>query len=545
MQNWRTIIGLLRHNIKRWKWRLGSVSVLITLAFVLHVLYASSLESTLQQGSQRGGELSLPYDVMIVMEPGEHILREEEWPAPPQRGNTRIDTLMYEHYESATQIAVNSSIGYFEVMGLREGSRYYQNEEILSTGRHVEKRGEIVLPRSLALASHAAVGDSITLYAWEHYPWQTGLHYMELLVVGVYDAYDVQPALVRVEDANVLSPTGEENRFLFTYKRGFTTLDAAVYWLRKAYPTQAFIYTTTPQALSYRLLDQVSRPGRNLLVLIALFAGIGAFTIANMTFLERRKEIAALKTVGTSNRQITALLGLEYLASDVLGLTLGAIALVGAVRQLPWMHDLEAWGILRIMLSAMAMTLAAVTLAIALPVVTARVATINQLLFSRRIPLASRQIASMEKAQSGLVYRERVENIRIIKLLPPEEAQDVLMLKSVGDVVKQGEVVAFQETWFGLYILEWIAPCDGTVIAREQSGVIGISPEDKDAPFFPYPSHMLEFEQRRVQTLERASVEARAFQEQYEETHDSRLVMLEQEQRRTRAAKRQRELEKH
>jgi len=193
----------------------------------------------------------------------------------------------------------------------------------------------------------------------------------------------------------------------------------------------------------------------------------------------------------------------------------------------------------------MAMTLAAVTLAIALPVVTARVATINQLLFSRRIPLASRQIASMEKAQSGLVYRERVENIRIIKLLPPEEAQDVLMLKSVGDVVKQGEVVAFQETWFGLYILEWIAPCDGTVIAREQSGVIGISPEDKDAPFFPYPSHMLEFEQRRVQTLERASVEARAFQEQYEETHDSRLVMLEQEQRRTRAAKRQRELEKH
>ena len=541
MRNTQTILYLLQHNIKRWKWRLGSVSILISVAFVLHVLYASSLESTLQQGSERGGELHLPYDIMIVMQPGEHILREEEWPAPPQRGNTRIDTLMHAHYESATSASVFSNVGSFDVLGLQEGSSYYNNEDILIAGRHVENLGEIVLPERIAESAQVNLGDTVTLQSWEQHPWQTGLRHISLCVVGIYNAYDVQPALVRIEDANVLSSTGQENLFLFSYNRTFTTLAAAVYWLRKGYPTQAFIYTTTPRDLSYSLLDQVSRPGRNMLVLIALFVGIGAFTIANMTFLERRKEMAALKTVGTSNSQITALLGLEYVCADALGLALGSAVLASVSARLSWMQDLHPWAYGTIVLTAMAMTLFAATIAIALPVVTARVATINQLLFARRIPLASRQIASMEKPQSGLVYRERVENIRLIKLIPPEEAQDILILKSVGDTVKQGEVVAFQETWFGLYILEWIAPCDGTVTIREQSGVIGISPEDKDAPFFPYPSHMLEFERRRVQTLERASLEARAFQDQFEETQDSRLVMLDQEQRRTRAAKRQQE----
>ena len=83
-----------------------------------------------------------------------------------------------------------------------------------------------------------------------------------------------------------------------------------------------------------------------------------------------------------------------------------------------------------------------------------------------------------------------------------EKDNSLLLLKSLGDRVKQGETIAYQERLLGYITVEWRAFCDGEIVLIESNGTIGIRPDDSER-FYPYPENLLYLEQRRRQVFKK------------------------------------------
>ena len=517
------LMDLTRHNIRRWRMRLLGVALLVALAFTLHVLYSAFVVSAQSNSTTSVKLLELPCDIIVSVSPGEQIYREEEMSSITQRwifnnADRNMQALVYP--VEAVRLNADSPHGSLTLLGLPIGSFYYSPVSMEVEGRWIENSGEIVLPGSMVERAGLNLGDHITLSVRGSHPWQRTLRYGSYRLVGTYDAYDFQPGIILFEDALLLSATSEPNCLLTNLSRSIRSSSATtiplttmISWVRLNYPRAVILESNTPRQISERLMGLIYRPGQGLLWMIVVFVFIGVLTIATMTYLERRKEIAALKTVGISNHQMTQLLSIEYACSEILGLSIGILLVTILGSRITWFINLGAGTLFRLGLVATFYTLLALVGAILYPVATAQLATVNQLLFARRIPFKINRLDHLDHPTGVLLYREREENVRLLKLVAPEEAKSeiLLILKAVGDPVKKGETIATQERFFGFIIQEWCALCDGTIGSIEESGLVTIKPSDPAESFYPYPTGLLEMEQRSRRLIELAASEVRDF----------------------------------
>ncbi len=147
-------------------------------------------------------------------------------------------------------------------------------------------------------------------------------------------------------------------------------------------------HAETPYYLADTLIRAVSYPGADALRLLYLFVGAGAFTLALLSFLDRRREVAILKAVGVDNRSTALLFLWEIGLAGLVGLLAGGVTAHGLARAgllwsvPPWWEQLYG----------AAVTLLVLTLAVALPVGFASQATVNELLQERRIPLFRQRV---------------------------------------------------------------------------------------------------------------------------------------------------------
>lgn len=491
---------LFYRNIQRWKYRLLSLSLLIAAAFILHSLYALSLQFSLQEAERSSAVLSLPFDIMVMLEDGQRIVPEEEWPPGPSfdsRGSY-FALPMSKEYETASAVTAESSYGSLDLLGLQLPSAYFRADQMTLHGRLMENEGEIVLPQAFLREHSLELGQGIVLTTA---PRGIGRRTVQraFTIVGAYEGLDVAYALCAVNDAEHLRDYIGPNRFLFTWLWSKDRLDEALVYLKRIYPYATFLHPHTPSERSVSLLSQSSGAGQNLLWLVTLFVGIGVLTIAMTTFLKRRQEIASLKTVGLDEKQLTTLLSLEYALAVLAGLTLGCFGIAASRLFFPWLVELNFLTFMRVLSIAALHMLSASIFGVLFPILTARVATVNQLLFARRIPLGKSQYDHMTKPTPELVYRERTRNERIVRLLPFSESPSLLLMKALHDPVKKGEVVATDETLFGFYTLEWLAPCDGTICAIEPNGIVAIRPCNCAEPFYPYSEDLFLTERNRLQ----------------------------------------------
>ena len=511
--------GLLVKNMMRWRWRYLSVAFLLALAFNLFVLYASFTISSRSDAIE--GVLDLPYDALVVARSGETILSDTElYNALPFNvylgANIKYEKIILAK-EEAVSLRVNSRYGALSLLGL-EGNLHYNAETMELEGRFLIDSGEIIIPRFLAEREGLLLGDTIELSSQERF---YGLRYKSFTVVGIYDGFDLQPALVGLEDGMALTQDGKINACLFTYDRnerppyGVETdaegLAWFLKWLKSIYPHAIVIEAFTPMQVGETVLTDSQGSEWGILALIVTFFFVGILTISVTTYLERRHEYASLKCIGISNRQISILYLLEYSFSMVLGLFLGFLFLSVLTMQINWFKDLGLASLLPIYLVAIFGLLITLYLAILYPLLTLRIASVNQLLFARIIPLRHISLDHMDSPDTELVYQERAENVRILKAYADGESNhETLFLKQVGDQVKRGETIAISESFFGYIIHEWRAFCDGKVLfIIKTNGVIIIKPCDLEAEFYAYPSYLLETEQNRRSRLKQAAREVK------------------------------------
>lgn len=506
-------------NVKRWRWRYAGIALLLAMGFALFVLYGAFMGSA--QDEDPLEKLELPYDALVIAEPGTRIYDPTElynlipWASTWPTFARYEGLIMFQEYAVATD--VNSPIGAFSLLGL-QSDYHYSAENLNLYGRYLKAPGEIVLPQSLVEREGLQLGDRVTLSVQDHQPWVPGVRYKSFILVGTYDAYDLQPALVSLEDALSLTADGKPNAALYTQDRDvrpqYITSDEEGFawfmdWLRGIYPQALIIEAATSEEANVDMQSRLYRPEPSILFLIVLFTLVGCFTIAVMTYWERRREIASLKSVGISNRQLTLLICSEFGLSGMVGLILGLTILAGLASQIDWLASLGVDRLLQLSLTAGFCMIASLVLATLYPLLIMRMASVYQLLYARSIPLRTTATDHMNRPDTELVYREREQNVRILRLFADGEMKDqILILKSEGDAVKQGETIAVRESFFGYVVHEWRAFCDGHIAAIEINGIIAIRPDASDAPFYPYPASLLEFEQRRRQRFGQAAEEA-------------------------------------
>ena len=500
--HWPVICQLSVKNSVRWRWRLATIALLVALSFSLHVLYGAYLTGISSSGQAAVKPLETRYyDAMVVLTESQHVIEREDLPA------TMFRRSLYGYAEAAQALLVDSDAGGLELLGLPSKSAFFSFPDTAVTGKAVAEPGEVLLPKEMAEMVGLNIGDTITLSALQN-PKRS---FLTVELVGIYnDDFDLAPALCHVSDVVRLRGVEESNRYLINYNRNTEELNDPmalqylVDWMQVAYPGATILSDVTPTGMATALLTRILSPGNGLLLLIFAFAGIGTLTVAFMTFLERRREIAALKSVGLSNNQMMALLSLEYLYAAAAGLACGLLIVGGMFFRFPW---LQAVGTHLSGLAIQGALSACIIMVVALvfPVATACVATVNQLLYARTIPLYTVRTNHMTTPEGWLVLLEQQENLRILRFPTSVEQEDFMCYKSQGDTVKRGEVVASMESMGGLQIHEWAAWCDGIVTdSGEHTHIFIIAPLEEDVPFYPYPQSLIEEEVKRSEVIERA-----------------------------------------
>jgi len=263
------------------------------------------------------------------------------------------------------------------------------------------------------------------------------------------------------------------------------------------------------------MLAQTFAPGRLILVLLFLFMGVGVLTIAMITFLERRRELATLKSIGISDRQVVLLLGIEYGLAGAAGFAITSCLSLLLYGRVAWFRVLSVADMALMALSAILVSALTLVISLLYPVLIAKIATVNQLLFARTIPLRTLEINFMSRPTPDLVTREYEENLRFI-FVPFDTAATMgktgtylcMLLKEVGQRVKQGEVIASEELYQGHLINNYCAICDGEVISIN-GALVTVKADAPDSPRYNYGFHMVEEERRRRALVARVRAEER------------------------------------
>ena len=461
-----------------------SKALFIAVALVLFVLNSAYRESSAITAAMRLQRVYSPfYDVLVRLEPQQAPLSQAELHTP------RFQRRIYDFSEVAQSLWVSGSIGVVELLGLQPESRFFTFNSQQLEGRRPESPGEVALPSNLAQALGFSLGDPLPLFILSG----NSPGALQLTIVGIYEPSGVyNPLLGHLDELRTISGLPYPNVQLMNHLREGVQLEHLVEWLGDAYPGAVLQSALYSQQLALQMQHGALAQGGQLSFFLFLFLGISLYTIAVMTFLERRREYATLKAVGVTGSQLGKQIIGESSCAYLLGIAIGSASL-GILRlQLSWIAELTTWSLLQLLTIAASISVLIISCSFLFPLLTVRVASVSQLLFSRVIPLRRYAQNSMGyKAYPEIVYREHRDNLRFLLLPRDEGDREVLYFKNLGEDVRQGEVVAQEQEYGGYGITEWEAPCDGTVVELLENGQMGIRPHDPLAPFHQYPSDLL------------------------------------------------------
>jgi ABC-type lipoprotein release transport system permease subunit len=519
MNTLQAVMELGVKNLKRWWGRLTVIAVLVMLTTTLSVFYQSMLINERWQLTEEVSRLALPYDLLVKLPKSLSPLPVEQLPKPLDSKQmerivrsweqNQIKERIYEvpsvpqsfvYAESAAGGMVETSFGNWDVLGVNPDSVFYKEYIPTSLGNWLNARREIVLPKSLAEENQLELGEVITLRAYT----DTQLRVeRDFTIVGVFDMdYDLPQPLILVEDAMELFTLATPNRQLLLIdelSRHATGLERN---MNVVYPGASYVYEWIGQTRMLQLTKAVQSPSTWVLLLIYLFMSFGVLTLSLITFLERRKELAILKSIGAENSMIVILLAMEYAIAAFIGLISSYIVLRILIPRFNWYQNLPSGTLERLGLQNMLVTVFALTLSLLYPILLAKLASVNQLVFKRKIPLIVERWDYINKPKYEHLLLEKTRNVRVLQLENEDGKLFGSFLRKPGEHVKKGEVLFIQEKLSGFVYKEWISPCDGLLDFESYSGMLIITPDQPDELGHHYSPRILEeFERRQAGVL--------------------------------------------
>ena len=463
------VFAFAGRNLTRWRFRYAVIALLSALFIMLSFAYSASLSAAAATRLQNTQQVQLAYfDALIERPFGAPTMSERvaQYTTRMRGFGTYITA-----WDEAAKVKVKSNKGTLELLGIPLVNRnmYAVPETEIRAGRLIENAGDIAIPHTIAENLSLQVGDSLDVLVLV----QAIAHTKSFTIVGIFnDPSDYLPCLISFEDAKELLGTSEGNCYLVQQRPNFDD-GMFVYYLGLFYPGSEILHKGKSIAMAESLQANVQSSSIWLLVLIFAFVGIAIFTVVYMTFLERRKEFATLKSIGMGAKQIIQLLGSEYGITETVGLVAGCLGMGVLFLLLPFFTVLTGTSLRNIVLYPLFGSMAMIILAASFPILSAIMGSVNQLNNARTIPLWTQHIS---EGPDNAFTRQRAENEGVLLLRIPEVngVPDCLVLRSEGGHVKHGETIAVLESYGGLLVQEWVSPCDGTITSVNSGGFIAI-----------------------------------------------------------------------
>ncbi len=324
--------------------------------------------------------------------------------------------------------------------------------------------GEIWLPDSLRGWGEIAAGSPFTLRYLQD------MRYREVsgTVAGYYPSYDYYPAIV--VDSYWLTEQGmrleAEQVSLYQQAANFGRWPGHL-------PMGAKLVTARTTAERAREIVAVafSSGGEGVgLLFLFLVLGVGTFNL--LSFMDGRRELALLKSMGLRPGEMGGLFVIESLLTGLLGIGAGLIT-VSVLDGWTMLPIEVTWPLIGRMTFLCFLAFAAATAA---PFILAKKGSVNELLFGRPIPLIRRTVTDIARRYPALEPL-LAAGFQLVKLPSADGDFPGICFRRLGQTVKQGETVAWQGSAWGLKELEYLAPCDGEVVQADLSqGLLVIKP---------------------------------------------------------------------
>lgn len=395
LANWRQaaiLWPLARRGVAVAKRRHALLAALVGLSLVFYCLYMSFLNLTYREAAQLAQPASLPAPVVLVYPDGltpadEAAVRSLYW----------LDASLPVVLGPAA-----TNAGVVDVMVVSDATPV---PELGILTRGVEPGpGECLMPVGMAAAAGLELGGELTLRALRR-PGGAGLELLPpaVTVSGLFEpnADWLAVPLVVVPEVD-FAQSGGPTMVLMWVSYPETFMARTVSWLKNRLtpPDVGMIYRAqravvplvmldnTPGELMRGLARAIYLPGGGAMFLLYVFFGLGAFALMLLGFLQRRRQLAVMKTLGLTSRQAALVLYLEVLIVAAVGLALGFAVLAASMAPLRLVtgkdYVLSPW----ILTTGAVLSLLALLVSVWFPIVLARLATVAVLLGGQPLRLA-------------------------------------------------------------------------------------------------------------------------------------------------------------
>jgi len=423
---------------RRSRFAAASITALVVAAWLLYWGYMEYMGVSM---SGRVASVAFPADFAIVLPPG---------------GDYAMNDYYAETLQTYQALEVETSLGLQPVAAV-----YYSSP---SAPLPDPAPGEIWLPDSLRVLGELTVGSPFAI----RYLQDMRYHDVSGTIAGYYADFDYYPAIVVdsywfTEQGTMLDT---EQVSLYRKASNFGRWSGRL-------PLGAKLVTARTMADRAREIVAVAfSSGGEGVGLLYLFLVLGVGTFNLLSFMDSRRELALLKSMGLRPREMSRLFAIESFLTALLGSGAGLMAVLA----------LDGWTLLPIELTwplvgrTVLLCLLAFAGATAAPFILAKKGSVNELLFGRPIPLIRRTVTDVARRYPALEPL-LAAGFQLVKL--PVEDGDFpgICFRRMGQTVKQGETVAWQGSAWGLKELEYLAPCDGEVVQADLSqGLLVIKP---------------------------------------------------------------------
>lgn len=322
----------------------------------------------------------------------------------------------------------------------------------------------VAIPQGLADSFSLAVGGDIII--------KLGAEDRLLKIAHVHDGLVFGDSLVAFT-----AISGGRNAFLYSEDPAELRADIIRY-ANRVFSQGALEDVNTTSALAQEIVGANYAPAAKARVELIGFITIAYLSTSLLAFLERRRVLAILKATGLKASELMAIIAGENIIAPAMAAILGLGVSTGVLL---WLRAAGSglapttW----LIVSSVLGIVPAVIVGIIVPARFTQMASVNQLLFERPIPMFYAQIKGLERRYPA-IEAEMERGVRFVRLDVDNGEFFGFIFRKVGDTVKVGEVLAVQNDWSGLRVREYIAPISGVIVRlQEETGFIGIMPENQ------------------------------------------------------------------
>lgn len=331
------------------------------------------------------------------------------------------------------------------------------------------KDGEVWIPLDLQQRWQIPLGADFTLRIRQGYGYST----IHAQVAGTYAAFAYDPAIFVNNRWLINQGVTIAGPELSLFNPNPSNIQQFSKWLSGVGPSVKVLNAASIISAARQIANGTFSSGGQAVGLLFLFMALGVGTFSLLSYMDSRRELAILKSMGLRPHEV----GLLFIMEGALTATLGYLLALCISWLVARYSSLPVTVTTPIMLRVLLYALVAFVMATAIPYTLARSASVNELMLNRPVPLFRSKVTQLTRHYPMLETR-LAAGLQCVKLPVPDGEFPGICFRQTGQRVKRGETIAWESYAWGMGERNYFAPCSGEVVECDLSqGLLVIRPD--------------------------------------------------------------------